>query len=64
METYLFLSGTVWPSTDIRPYTPTDQCFSNSLQKCVPVQSPYADCDLNRSGECEQDAGPPTVPGV
>ena len=60
-ETYTFFSGTVWQN--FRPLTPTDQCFCNTYNRCYPEQA-CADCNLDKSGLCQQDSGDPVVPGV
>jgi len=61
-ECYEFLSGTVrgW---DERPLTPTDQCFCNTYNRCYPEQL-CGDCNLDKSGMCQQDSGDSSIPGV
>lgn len=54
------LRGAVWGE---RPFTPTDQCWCNTTKNCQPEQS-CGDCNLDRSGECRQDSGESSVPGV
>ena len=55
-----------------RSYQPDDQCMCTGTTdgsitpnnaQCYPVQA-CASCDLNRSGQCSQSAGPSGVPGV
>jgi hypothetical protein len=70
-EKYVFLSGTVYPSTGFS-VNRDNQCFcrdpklltkENPIGKCYPV-SLCGDCDLNLSGQCSQVSQNLTIPGV
>lgn len=70
-ESYVFLSGTVYPSGGMN-VNPDNQCFcrdtklltkENPIGKCYPV-SLCGDCDLNLSGQCTQVSQNLTIPGV
>jgi hypothetical protein len=51
-ERYTFLSGTI--QGGYRSFQPMDQCWSDEMNGCVPVQSPRTTCNVNKSGMCPQ----------
>lgn len=53
------LRGSVW---GCKPFRPSDQCFCNTTKRCEPEQT-CTDCNLDRSGECNQSVES-NVPGV
>lgn len=66
-ESYVFLSGTVYPSGRPR-IAVTEQCFCHDKHlgpngACYPVAL-CGDCDLNKSGLCPQENQNLTIPGV
>ena len=46
-----------------RMYTPTDECWCNTVNKCAPEQD-CDDCNVDQSGLCNQSVIDSSVPGV